>query len=55
LDFGGAAHRVDDAWEFDERTITCRFYNTAVMLVNFWVDKPPSMRFAALERAFLVR
>jgi len=55
LDFGSAAHRVDDTGEFRQHTVTGGLDDAAVMLAGLRVDDFAHMRLEALVRAFLVR
>jgi hypothetical protein len=55
LDFDRAAHRVDDAWEFDQQAVAGGLDDTAVVLGDFRIDKLAAQCFEAFERAFLIR
>ncbi len=54
LNFGGAAHRIDDAGELDQHPVAHELDDTAVVLCDLGIDKVRLQRFERRERAFLV-
>src|SRR5206468_653320 len=54
LDFGGAAHRVDDAGEFRQETVAGGLDDAALVLANLGLDEFAAMGAQARDRAFLV-
>ena len=54
LDFDRAAHRVDHAAEFDDKSITRAFHNATMMHGYGWVDHVASQRTEPRKRAVLV-
>ena len=54
LDFHGAAHGIDRACKLDQRTVACRFDDTAAMLRDLGIDEFATVRLERCESAFLV-
>jgi prevent-host-death family protein len=54
LHLGGTAHRVDDAGELGEQTVSGGLDDAAPVLGDLRIDQLPAMRLEAFERAFLI-
>ena len=54
LDFHGAAHRIDGARKFDQRTVARRLDDAAAMFGNLGIDEFATARLERCESAFLV-